>query len=127
MTETILKVKDIRNNPSMIVEQALTEPGTIAGCYSLFHNFSAGNVVGFKNQLKAKGLPITPVMSSKDWVKKGYITEEQRRKHTKSFMWGLLPVTERIYLKDDKGNTLKDKDGKDMYYEDFKYFKMAQA
>ena len=126
-TAEILKVKDIKENPHRIIEEALTNPGTIAGCYSLFHNFSISNSVGFMGQLKAKGLKITPVMKSKGWVENGYISEEKRRKLSSQFLWGLLPVTRKYPARDDEGKLIKDKDGKQVYDEEFLGFKMCQA
>ena len=126
-TVEILKVKDIKENPHRIIEEALTNPGTIAGCFSLFHDFSISNSVGFMGQLKAKGLKVTPVMKSKGWVEHGYISEEKRRKLSKQFLWGLLPVTRKYPARDDEGKLIKDKDGKQVYDEEFLGFKMCQA
>ena len=126
-TAEILKVKDIKENPHRIIEEALTNPGTIAGCFSLFHDFSISNSVGFMGQLKAKGLKITPVMKSKGWVENGYISEEKRRKLSSQFLWGLLPVTRKYPARDDEGKLIKDKDGKQVYDEEFLGFKMCQA
>ena len=126
-TAEILKVKDIKENPHRIIEEALTNPGTIAGCFSLFHDFSISNSVGFMGQLKAKGLKVTPVMKSKGWVEHGYISEEKRRKLSRQFLWGLLPVTRKYPARDDEGKLIKDKDGKQVYDEEFLGFKMCQA
>lgn len=126
-TTEILKVKDIKENPHRIIEQALTQPGTIAGCFSLFHDFSISNSVGFMGQLKAKGLKVTPVMKSKGWVENGFISEEKRRKLSSQFLWGLLPVAKKYPARDDEGKLLKDKDGKQVYDEKFLGFKMCQA
>ena len=126
-TAEILKVKDIKENPHRIIEEALTNPGTIAGCFSLFHDFSISNSVGFMGQLKAKGLKVTPVMKSKGWVENGYISEEKRRKLSSQFLWGLLPVTRKYPARDDEGKLIKDKDGKQVYDEEFLGFKMCQA
>ena len=126
-TAEILKVKDIKENPHRIIEEALTNPGTIAGCFSLFHDFSISNSVGFMGQLKAKGLKVTPVMKSKGWVENGYISEEKRRKLSKQSLWGLIPVTRKYPARDDEGKLIKDKDGKQVYDEEFLGFKMCQA
>ena len=126
-TAEILKVKDIKENPHRIIEEALTNPGTIAGCFSLFHDFSISNSVGFMGQLKEKGLKVTPVMKSKGWVEHGYISEEKRRKLSSQFLWGLLPVTRKYPARDDEGKLIKDKDGKQVYDEEFLGFKMCQA
>lgn len=123
----ILLVKEIKENPYRIIEEALTRPGTIAGCYSLFHQFSISNTVGFMGQLKAKGLPITPVMCSKDWVRKGFITEEKRRQYTRQFMYGLMPICKKYPARDDEGKLIKDEKGEQVYFEEFLGFKMAQA
>ena len=41
MTQKVLRTKDI--TPKAEIEQALTQPGTLAGCYSLFRDNNINN------------------------------------------------------------------------------------
>lgn len=113
--------------PKTAIEQALTQPGTISGCYSLFRDFSANNTISFAMQLKEKGLPISPVMAGKAWVKNGYITEEQRLKNKSNLLYGLLPVFKTYYVKDANGEVVKDENGNPKTRQYLSNFKTVQA
>lgn len=60
-----------------LLHQALTEPGRIAACYSMFHCYSFGNALWVAGQLWARGEPLAPIASFNRWrelgrsVKKG--------------------------------------------------------
>ena len=109
MTQKVLRAKDI--TPKAVIEQALTQPGTIAGCYSLFRDYSINNTVSFAMQLKAHGRAIAPVKAGKQWVNGGFITEEERLKHKNEMLWGLLPVFNEYTIKDENGKPKLDENG----------------
>ena len=125
MAQTILRTKDI--TPKAVIEQALTQPGTIAGCYSLFRDYSINNTVAFAMQLKFQGKAIAPVMAGKKWVEKGFITEEQRTSNRKNMLWGLLPVYNEYAVKDKEGKPVKDEKGEIKTIKLLAYFKTVQA
>lgn len=125
MTQTILRTKDI--TPKTVIEQALTQPGTIAGCYSLFRDYSINNTVAFAMQLKYQGKAIAPVMAGKKWVEKGFITDDQRKASRKNMLWGLLPVFNEYVVKDKEGKPIKDEKGEIKTRKILAYFKTVQA
>lgn len=125
MTQAVLRTKDI--TPKAVIEQALTQPGTIAGCYSLFRDYSINNTIAFAMQLKAHGRAIAPVKAGKQWVKGGFITEEERLKHKKEMLWGLLPVFNEYTVKDENGKPKLDENGEPKKLQSLAYFKTVQA
>jgi antirestriction protein ArdC len=60
-----------------LLVEALTSPGTLAECYSVFHEYSLGNRILAAIQLAMRGLPLAPIASFGKWktlgrsVKKG--------------------------------------------------------
>jgi antirestriction protein ArdC len=92
---------------SNLIQQAIKEPGTIAACYSLFHDYSLLNtmLVGMQ-QMKRFG-QITPIKGFRAWndlnrkVKKGEKALEV-----------LFPVFGKFPKKDENGNEVKDENGK---------------
>lgn len=92
-----------------LIEMALTEPGTISNCYSLFHNYSSNNAWYLAMQQRWKGLDVTPVMSSSAWVKNGYITEETRRQIKK--IWAMVPQQWSKDKLDKNGQVIKNEKG----------------
>lgn len=95
-----------------LIQIALTEPGTISNCYSLFHNYSSNNAWLLAIQQKDRGLDITPVMSGSGWVKAGIITEETR-KAIKSKLWAMVPQQYTIEKTDRvTGEKVLDEKGK---------------
>lgn len=125
MTTVELRTKDI--NAENVIELALRKPGTLAGCYSLFRDFSIGNTIAFACQLKAQGKAIAPVKAGKAWVKDGFITEEIRKQNKNQMLWGLLPVFAEVDAKDKDGNQIFDENGEKVKRQIFKYFKTVQA
>lgn len=126
MTNAVeLRTKDI--NAENVIQLALSKPGTISGCYSLFRDFSIGNTVAFACQLKAMGKAISPVKAGKAWVRDGFITEEQRKQNKNQMLWGLLPVFTEYEVKDENGKVKVDENGEPIKRQVFKYFKTVQA
>ena len=54
-----------------ILQEALTEPGIVNAAYRAFKNFSLGNQMLAAMQLRAKGLPLSPIASFNAWREKG--------------------------------------------------------
>lgn len=60
-----------------LLVEAIEKPGTIAECYSMFHEYSFGNQMLAYCQIKSRGLPMGPIAAFNKWkslgrfVKKG--------------------------------------------------------
>lgn len=54
-----------------LLDQALSEPGTISQCYSHFWRYSVGNQLEIMGQLMAQGRELQPVGSYKAWQSVG--------------------------------------------------------
>lgn len=93
-----------------LIQIALNEKGTISNCYQLFHNFSSTNAWLLAIQQVDKGLDVTPVMCTTDWVKAGIISEETRQRHYYDRMYARRVGT---YKKKDKytGELILDDNG----------------
>lgn len=51
--------------------QALSEPGRMSECYSLFHSYSLGNQALAIFEMQLRGIPIGPIASFNGWKKIG--------------------------------------------------------
>lgn len=54
-----------------LLQQAVTEPGTISAAYSQFHNYSLGNVLLAAFQCHARGIPLGPLATFPRWKELG--------------------------------------------------------
>lgn len=59
-----------------LLHQALTEPGRIAACYSMFHCYSFGNALWVAGQLWARGEPLAPIASFNRWRELGRVVKK---------------------------------------------------
>lgn len=105
-------IKDLTKEK--LIELALTEPGTISGCYSMFHNFSGTNAWLLSIQQIDMGLDITPVMCGSKWVKAGIISEETKKRlyREKYNMFARLYHEFEVDKLDKNGNKIYDSYGK---------------
>jgi len=62
-----------------LLHQALTEPGRIAACYSMFHCYSFGNALWVAEQLEARGEPLAPIASFNRWRELGRVVKKGSR------------------------------------------------
>lgn len=116
---------------SSLIQKAIKEPGELSKCYSLFHDYSLLNTFYVLRQLHAKGLPVEPIKGFKAWNKlnrqvKPELLEHKTKYGYKDGIEILFPVFGYYPLKDDNGNLLKDKNGKQVfnkYIKDFTYAK----
>lgn len=54
-----------------LLHEAVNVPGLMHDAYRAFHNFSIGNQMLAASQLRARGLPINPLATFKQWIDKG--------------------------------------------------------
>lgn len=54
-----------------LFESILSEPGRLGEFYSAFHSYSLGNQVIAMEQMRMRGIPISPIASFKGWKEKG--------------------------------------------------------
>ncbi len=54
-----------------MLQEALTNPGRLAECYSVFHEFSMGNQILAAMQLFERGLSLSPIASFRKWKEQG--------------------------------------------------------
>lgn len=72
-----MKKKLARPDWGALLVEALTSPGRLAECYTVFHEYSLGNRILAAIQLAMRGLPLAPIGSFGKWkalgrsVKKG--------------------------------------------------------
>ncbi|MBW8075257.1 MULTISPECIES: ArdC family protein [Metallibacterium] len=78
-----------------LLHQALTEPGRIAACYSMFHCYSFGNALWIAQQLAERGEPLAPIASFNRWRELGRVV----RRGSKALQM-CMPVT--VKAKADK-------------------------
>ena len=64
-------MSDNKQNWSELLNEAVTIPGRLSECYSAFWNYSIGNQAAAGYQLRARGLPVSPIASFKAWKEKG--------------------------------------------------------
>lgn len=95
-----------------LIRIALSESGKISGCFSMFRDFSGTNAWLLGIQQIERGLDVSPVMSTKGWVRAGIISEETRKKMIRQALYARVPQSFPIYEKDEEGKTKRDKDGK---------------
>lgn len=88
-------------NWSTLLNDAVNKPGIISGAYSAFHNYSIGNQILAWSQLVARGLPLSPIATYKDWQALG----RQVKKGEKAISL-VMPVL--INKKDADGNKTDD-------------------
>jgi len=56
---------------SVLLNQALTEPGIISQAYSRFHRYSLSNQILAAMQLQGRGMPLAPIASYNHWLTLG--------------------------------------------------------
>ena len=56
--------------------EALTQPGRVAACYSMFHSYSLSNALWIAGQLWARGEPLAPIASFHRWRELGRIVQK---------------------------------------------------
>jgi antirestriction protein ArdC len=71
-----------------LLHEALTEPGKVSACYSMFHRFSLSNALWVADQLASRGEPLAPIASFKRWQELG----RQVKRGSKALML-CMPVT----------------------------------
>ena len=104
MTNATTYLKDNgKADYGFLIQQAIKEPGTIAGCYSLFHDYSLLNtmVVGMQ-QMKRFGT-ITPIKGFRAWN-----DLNRKVKRGEKALEVLFPVFGYFPLKDENGLEIKD-------------------
>lgn len=50
-----------------LLKEAVQEPGRMAACYSVFHNYSVGNQLLAWGQLTDRNIPVGPIATLKKW------------------------------------------------------------
>ncbi|MHB1956064.1 MAG: ArdC-like ssDNA-binding domain-containing protein, partial [Sulfobacillus sp.] len=71
-----------------LLREALTEPGRVAECYHLFHNYSLSNALWVAGQLDARGEVLAPIASFHRWKELGRVV----KKGSKALMM-CMPMT----------------------------------
>lgn len=56
---------------STLLDNAVNQPGIIAAAYSVFHNYSLGNIMAAAAQCFDRGIELGPIASYKAWQEKG--------------------------------------------------------
>ena len=54
-------------NWSALLKSAISEPGTLSKCYSVFHQYSLGNQLLAMFQCSARGIPLGPIATFPRW------------------------------------------------------------
>ena len=54
-----------------LLNEAISQPGYISKCYSVFHDYSIGNQLIAMDQLTRRNLPISPISTYKRWQELG--------------------------------------------------------
>lgn len=86
---------------SAMLADAINKPGVLSSAYSAFHDYSIGNQMLAWGQLHARGLPLGPIATYKDWQKLG----RQVRRDEKAIEL-VMPVT--VNKKDESGEKTGD-------------------
>jgi len=73
---------------NVLLQQALSVPGTLSKAYSVFHHYSLGNAILASIQLAERGMPLTPIASFNRWKELG----RQVKKGEKALSL-IMPVT----------------------------------
>ncbi|MBK3780355.1 hypothetical protein G3A43_08795 [Paraburkholderia aspalathi] len=81
-----------------LLEEAVREPGQLAAAYKFFHQYSLSNRWLASTQLRAMGLPLTPINTFKGWLG----AERPVQKDQKATIWLNSPVPVRSKKKDDE-------------------------
>lgn len=68
---TVERITEENLNYNELLNQAVSKQGTIAKCYSLFHNYSIQNQIIAMYQMESRGMNITPINSMSGWNKLG--------------------------------------------------------
>ena len=59
-----------------LLHEALTQPGRVSACYSMFHSYSLSNALWIAGQLWARGEPLAPIASFHRWKELGRIVQK---------------------------------------------------
>ena len=59
-----------------LLRDALTQPGRVAACYSMFHSYSLSNALWVAGQLWARGEPLAPIASFHRWRELGRVVKK---------------------------------------------------
>jgi hypothetical protein len=83
---------------AVLLESAVTQPGSIARAYSAFHGFSLGNQLLAAMQCGERGLSLGPLASFQTWKQQG---RHVRRGERALWLW--MPLTMRRPVTRDDG------------------------
>lgn len=59
-----------------LLHEALTQPGRVAECYSMFHSYSLSNALWIAGQLWARSEPLAPIASFHRWKELGRVVKK---------------------------------------------------
>jgi len=62
-----------------MLQSAVTEPGKIAACYSVFHGYSLGNQMLAAAQCEARGIPLGPIATFPTWKERGRFVQKGQK------------------------------------------------
>ena len=56
---------------TFLLSEAVSKPGILSDAYSVFHEYSVGNMMLAYNQLTARGIPLGPIATYRKWQSQG--------------------------------------------------------
>lgn len=86
-----------------LLDQAVQEPGQLADAHRFFHNYSLANRWLASTQLRAMGLPLTPINTFKQWL----ALERPVKKGEKAAIHLIMPVPVKGKKKGEDGEEEK--------------------
>lgn len=100
---TVERITEKNLNYNELLNQAISEQGTISKCYSLFHNYSIQNQILAMYQMKLRGMNITPINSMAGWNRLG---RRIKKGSTAISLW--MPIGGyKVKVKDENGNEVE--------------------
>jgi len=107
MTATTVNATERRDSPDWydLLEEAVREPGELSAAYRYFHQYSLANRWLASTQLRARGLPLTPINTFKGWLG----ANRPVQKGQKASISLIMPVPIRTKKKDDTGEEREEK------------------